>query len=73
MDRIILHDQEAWATEKSPAALAAAIERITRRGFAALGASAAGAVAEQYAWPQVFERLFRVYRTVCREYKAAGG
>ena len=73
MDRIILHDQEAWATEAIPAALAAAIERITRTDFAALGASAAVAVAERYAWPRVFDGLFRVYREVCRGYRATGG
>ena len=69
LDRIILHDQEGWARESSPKALAEAIEQVSARDLAALGHSAAVRAAQQYAWPRVFERLFCIYREVCAEYK----
>ena len=73
MDRIILHDQGTWAPENTPAALAAAIERMATADLDALGEKASSAVAEQYAWPRVFERLFRIYREVCGDYRKSTG
>lgn len=70
MDRIIFHDQELWARENTPEALAEAIEQFTAGDLKAMGAGAAQAAAERYAWPRVFERLFCIYREVCAEYKA---
>jgi len=65
MDEVILHDQSAWADENSAAALAAAIERFARTAdLRALGAAASSQVAERYAWPRVFERLFSIYREI---------
>lgn len=74
MDRIILHDQECWARENTAAALAAAIQDYSARDLCSLGNTAAAAVAERYAWPRVFERLFCVYQEVCADYRrgAAG-
>ena len=69
MDRIIFHDQDSWARENTPEALADAIEQFTTGDLKAMGAAAAQAAAGRYAWPRVFERLFCIYREVCAEYK----
>ncbi len=61
MDEIILHDQSAWAAENSARALADAIRRMSTRGdLRELGRIAASQVAERYAWPRVFDRLFSI-------------
>src|SRR5207247_5970619 len=41
LDGIILHDQESWAEENNPAALADAIERFSARDLKAIGRAAA--------------------------------
>jgi len=65
MDRIIFGGQEHWATENSVAALADAIAAAAAGARSALlSAAAAWKVREQYAWPLVFEKLFRVYDEV---------
>jgi alpha-1,6-mannosyltransferase len=69
MDRIIFHEQEAWALENSAEALANAIERSCRQDLKNLGATAARIAAEQYSWPRVFERLLCNYREVCAHYR----
>ena len=68
MDRIIFHEQESWAAENTPPALAAAIEEFSGKNLKALGAAAASVAAERHAWPRVFERLFCIYREVCANY-----
>jgi alpha-1,6-mannosyltransferase len=68
LDGIILHDQEGWAAENNPAALAGAIERFSARDLRALGSLAARRAAENYAWPTVFDGLFCIYREVCAKY-----
>jgi alpha-1,6-mannosyltransferase len=68
MDRIIFHEQESWATENTPPALADAIEKFSGKNLKALGAVAATLAAERHAWPRVFERLFCIYREVCASY-----
>ncbi|MEY2499354.1 MAG: alpha,6-mannosyltransferase [Verrucomicrobiota bacterium] len=68
LDRIILHEQESWAAENTPAALAGAIEEFSAKNLPALGAAAARLAAERHAWPRVFERLFCIYREVCANY-----
>jgi alpha-1,6-mannosyltransferase len=68
LDGIILHDQEGWATENDPEALATAIEQFSRRDLRALGSAAAQNATQNYAWPTVFERLFCIYREVCANY-----
>jgi alpha-1,6-mannosyltransferase len=70
MDRIIFHEQDSWAQENTPEALAAAIEKFTSADLKAMGAGAARIAAERHAWPRVFERLFCIYREVCASYKA---
>ncbi|MGZ5019354.1 MAG: glycosyltransferase [Chthoniobacterales bacterium] len=71
MDEVILHDQTAWATTNTPQALANAIERMAETNLRALGRVAAANVAAQYAWPQVFDRLFSIYREVIASYRKA--
>jgi len=72
MDRIIFHDQESWARENAPEALADAIEEFSRKDLRALGATAAGSAAGQYSWPRVFDRLFCIYREACASYTRLG-
>ena len=69
MDRIICHDQKAWAHEDSPEALADAIEEFNAKKLSALGKIAAGATARLYSWPRVFEELFCIYREVRANYR----
>ena len=68
MDRIILHDQSAWAAENSPGALAVAIEDAVTRDLAGMGAEGSRLATAQLAWPRVFDRLFSIYREVIAEY-----
>jgi len=66
MDRIIFTDQEGWARENSPEALAQAVidtGRPDRFGADALAAK----VAVRYSWRHVFDRLFGIYREVIAE------
>jgi alpha-1,6-mannosyltransferase len=72
LDGIILHDQEGWAPENDPAALADAIEQFSTRDLRALGRAAAQKAAAEYAWPAVFDRLFCIYREVCANYRRSG-
>jgi len=69
MDRIIFHEQESWARENTPAALADAIEDLSGKKLSILGGSAAVAAEESHSWPRVFEQLFCIYREVCAKYR----
>ena len=66
MDRIIFTDQNHWAAENSPHALAEAIRIMARRDLASEGRAAASRVHQFYGWDRVFERLFGVYAEVAR-------
>ena len=66
MDRIIFTDQNHWAAENSPHALAEAIRIMARRDLASEGRAAAARVHQSYGWDRVFERLFGVYAEVAR-------
>jgi len=72
MDRIILHDQESWARENTPEALADAIEELSARKLQNLGGAAARLAKERHGWPRVFEQLFCIYGEVCSHYKGTG-
>jgi alpha-1,6-mannosyltransferase len=72
LDGIILHDQEGWAAENDPGALADAIERFSARDLKRLGRAAAQRAAAEYAWPAVFGRLLCIYREVCAHYRQSG-
>jgi len=69
MDRIIFHEQESWAQENSPEALADAIEEFCSKDLNELGATAARVAAERYSWARVFEGLLCIYREVCANYR----
>ena len=69
MDRIIFHEQESWARENTPEALADAIEDFSGKDLKSMGAAAARAAAERYSWPRVFEGLLCIYREVCANYR----
>jgi alpha-1,6-mannosyltransferase len=69
MDRLIFHEQEMWARENTPEALAVAIEEFSGRDLATLGEEAARQAEREYGWPGVFERLFCIYREVCANYR----
>ena len=69
MDDMIFHDQESWARENRPEALADAMRKFSERDLSILGKVAAAKAARLHAWPLVFERLFCIYREVCANYK----
>jgi len=64
MDRIIHNEQNFWARENSPAALAQAIVEASSLDLASLGAKASAIVRERYSWTGVFDRLFAIYRSL---------
>ena len=72
LDQIICHEQETWAGENTPHALADAILEFSRHDLRAMGNSAARAVAKRYSWPDVFDRIFSIYREVCDNYQPRG-
>ncbi len=67
MDEVIRHDQSCWAEEDS--LLARAIERACENGLPAKGEGAAKLVAQEFAWPRIFERLFYIYHETCSKYR----
>ena len=69
MDRIIFHEQETWARQNTPEALADAIEASGGGQLAIRGQSAARVAENLYSWPRVFEHLFCIYREVCANYR----
>lgn len=71
MDRIIFGDQLFWAGENSPEALARAIEESRTQDLCALGLVASQRARAHYAWPEVFDRLFCIYREVQAHYRAS--
>jgi len=68
MDRIICHEQESWARENTPQALADAIEGLSGQKLQRLGGTAARHARTDFAWPRVFEHFFCIYREVCSDY-----
>ncbi len=69
MDRIICHEQEAWARENTPEALARAIEQASSRKLSLLGKRAAQTARNLYSWTRVFEELFCIYGEVRSKYR----
>jgi alpha-1,6-mannosyltransferase len=69
MDNIICHDQESWAMENTPDALANAIEECSDRRLSVLGRNAARVVRSLYNWPRVFDELFCIYRELRSKYR----
>jgi alpha-1,6-mannosyltransferase len=71
MDRVIFHEQESWARENTPEALAGAIEEWSGKNLQSLGQGASRLAEKRYAWSRVFERFFCIYREVCSNYKGS--
>jgi alpha-1,6-mannosyltransferase len=69
MDRIIFHEQESWARENTPEALAEAIEESSTKKLCAMGGAAAEVAGQFFSWPRVFEQLFCIYEEVCAKYR----
>ena len=69
MDRIIFHEQESWARQNTPEALADAIEQLSGKKLSLLGEKAARTAEDLYSWPRVFDELFCIYREVCANYR----
>ena len=69
MDNIICHDQESWAVENSPDALANAIEECCDRKLAVLGKHAARVARRLYSWRRVFDELFCIYGELRSKYR----
>jgi alpha-1,6-mannosyltransferase len=69
MDRIIFHEQDSWARENSPEALADAIVQLSTKKLAMLGKGASRAAEQLHSWPRVFAQLFCIYREVCARYR----
>jgi alpha-1,6-mannosyltransferase len=69
MDNIICHDQESWAIENSPDALANAIEECSDRKLPVMGRHAARVARSLYSWPRVFDELFCIYRELRSKYR----
>jgi alpha-1,6-mannosyltransferase len=70
MDRIIFGSQDHWATENSAVALADAVEAAADRELRADELGATDQVCRRYAWPVVFQKLFRLYHEVRSGYHA---
>jgi alpha-1,6-mannosyltransferase len=69
MDSVILHDQDCWARENTPEALADAIEAMSARDLRAIGREAARLAHERHRWQQVFAQLFCIYHDIRAEYR----
>jgi len=70
MDRIIFNDQQHWARENSPEALAEAIDAIFALDLRTAGLQASEQARSRYSWRTVFARLFSAYERVIASYSA---
>ena len=68
MDRIIFSDQQLWASENSPDALADAIDSKFTLDLRAAGLKASAEARGRYSWSIVFSRLFDIYSQVVDGY-----
>jgi alpha-1,6-mannosyltransferase len=64
MNRIICHEQDFWATERTPSALAASIHAAFERDLSTLGSKARREVVVRFDWATVFARQFDLYHKV---------
>ena len=73
MDRLIQSDQTHWASRNAPEALATAIEETLDATPSSDRRTLHARVAQQFAWTEVFRRLFDVYRLVIADFRRRGG
>ncbi len=70
MDRIIFNDQDHWAPENTPEALANAILEISQMDLQNLGREASEAALSKYNWKDNFDHIFRVYeKTIAEKFR----
>jgi alpha-1,6-mannosyltransferase len=69
MDNVICHDQDSWAAENSPDALANAIAESSDRRLPGLAGNAARVARSLYSWPRVFDELFCIYGELRSKYR----
>lgn len=69
MDRIIFSDQNLWAAENSPEALADAIESKFTLDLRSAGLKASAEARGRYSWSTVFSRIFRIYSQVVETFQ----
>jgi alpha-1,6-mannosyltransferase len=69
MDNVICHDQDSWAVENNPVALANAIEQCSDRKLSVMGRNAARVARSLYNWPRVFDELFCIYGELRSKYR----
>lgn len=67
-ERLVVVGSELGARKNNPLALAEAIQQASHTDLVELGIKAAGIVRERYCWKKVFEKLFKIYENVIREY-----
>ncbi len=70
MDRIIFSDQQLWASENSPTALADAISSKFSLDLKAAGLRASAEARSKYSWSTVFSRLFEIYENVVNGFRS---
>jgi len=68
MDAINFSGLHNWSADNSAEALAEAIRSVANADLGASGLRAAASVGSRYAWKDVFERLFTIYRGVIASY-----
>ncbi len=68
MDRIIFSDQEFWAAENSPDALADAISSKFSLDLRAAGLRASTEARGRYSWSSVFAKIFDIYAGVVENF-----
>jgi len=68
MDAINFSGLHNWSSDNSAEALAKAIRSVANADLPASGLRAAASVGSRYAWKDVFERLFTIYRGVIASY-----
>jgi alpha-1,6-mannosyltransferase len=68
MDAINFSGLHNWSADNSAEALAEAIRSVANADLSASGLHAAASVRSRYAWKDVFERLFTIYRGVIASY-----
>lgn len=68
MDRIIFSDQQQWAPENSPAALADAVDAKFTQDLHSAGLLASVEARSRYSWKTVFARQLSIYSDVISGY-----
>ncbi len=68
MDRIVCHDQSFWARENTAESLAGAIRGAFAHDLRAMGIEARQRVMERFAWKEVLDRQFDLYREVIHSF-----